>query len=109
MPTAPRTALHPLPPRHPDVTPNARGLATRRKVQLAFLTLLQTTAWRDMTIVDVAKLAEVSPATVYQYHAHIDDLALATADRLESEKTAFPPHFDRIVTLLRFENSTDME
>lgn len=83
--------------------PGVRGQATARKCQDALLSLLSTTVWREVTVIDIARLTGLSPASVYQYYPHLDALALATADRLSSEGTELPEHLALVAALLRFE------
>lgn len=86
------------------VTPNRKGAATRLRIQESFLALLETVPWRKVDIPSIARMSYISPATVYVYHANLDDLALATAERLEAEKVKLPGHLDAVVKLLRFES-----
>ena len=45
--------------------PGRRGLATRQKLLDATRAVLDTVAYRDLKVVDIARQAETSPATFY--------------------------------------------
>ena len=47
--------------------PGRRGLATRKRLLAATASLLETTGYRDLKVVEVAREAGTSPATFYQY------------------------------------------
>lgn len=92
---------------NPNVVPNKQGAVTRIKIQESLLVLLANKPWREITIIDIARLSDISPAAVYVYHGNLDSLALATADRLDSENTELPPHLALVAALLRFELAAD--
>jgi AcrR family transcriptional regulator len=48
-----------------------RGQATRARLLECLAEMLATTAYRDVTVIDVARLAGTSPATYYQYFPDI--------------------------------------
>lgn len=62
--------------------PGRRGQATRRKLLDATAQLLATTAFRDLTVVDIARTAGTSPATFYQYFADVEAAILLLAHEL---------------------------
>ncbi len=59
--------------------PGRRGLATRQRVLDATGTLLETVAYRDLKVVDIAREAGTSPATFYQYFPDVESAMLAMA------------------------------
>jgi AcrR family transcriptional regulator len=59
--------------------PGRRGRATRRRLLDAAAGLLETNTYRDLKVVDIARVAGTSPATFYQYFADVEDAVLALA------------------------------
>ena len=59
--------------------PGRRGLATRQKMLDATGILLDTVAYRDLKVVDIAREAGTSPATFYQYFPDVEAAMLARA------------------------------
>ncbi len=47
--------------------------------------LLETSTYRDLKVVDIARRAGTSPATFYQYFADVEEAVLALAEEMESE------------------------
>ena len=62
--------------------PGRRGLATRQRLLEATRSLLDTVAYRDLKVVDIAREAGTSPATYYQYFPDVEAAMLALADDL---------------------------
>jgi AcrR family transcriptional regulator len=62
--------------------PGRRGQATRQRLLDTLRDLLETTSYRDIKVVDIAKAAGTSPATFYQYFAHVEGAVLALAESL---------------------------
>lgn len=62
--------------------PGRRGLATRQRLLDATRTLLDTVAYRDLKVVDIAREAGTSPATFYQYFPDVESAMLALAGDL---------------------------
>lgn len=62
--------------------PGRRGQATRQKLLDATVDLLRSTSYRDLKVIDIAKLAGTSPATFYQYFADIEEAIVVLADEL---------------------------
>lgn len=60
--------------------PGSRGRATRQRLLDTLTELLLTVPYRSLTVVDLARMAEVSPATFYQYFADMDEAILVLAD-----------------------------
>jgi AcrR family transcriptional regulator len=65
--------------------PGKRGVATRRRLLDALAKILETTSYRDVKVVDLARAAGTSPATFYQYFPHVEAAVLALADELAEE------------------------
>jgi AcrR family transcriptional regulator len=72
----------------PDRSPGRRGRATRRRLLDAAAGLLETTTYRDVKVVDIARVAGTSPATFYQYFADVEEAVLALAEEVEAEAGA---------------------
>ena len=62
--------------------PGRRGLATRQKLLSATRELLDSVAYRDLKVVDIAQEAGTSPATFYQYFPDVESAMLALAGDL---------------------------
>ena len=62
--------------------PGRRGLATRQKLLDATLIVLDSVAYRDLKVVDIARQAGTSPATFYQYFPDVESAMLALAENL---------------------------
>ncbi|MEX0767874.1 MAG: TetR family transcriptional regulator, partial [Microthrixaceae bacterium] len=65
--------------------PGWRGRATRQRLLECTNELLQTTSYRDLKVVDIARAANTSPGTFYQYFPDAESALLALADRLVGE------------------------
>jgi AcrR family transcriptional regulator len=75
-------------PREPGRrVPGRRGSATRRRLLESVTALLASTPYRALTVTDVARAAETSPATFYQYFAGIEDAVIALAGTLADDET----------------------
>lgn len=61
--------------------PGRRGRATRDRLVEATAHLLETTEYRDLSVVDIARHAETSPATFYQYFSDVQAAILVLAQR----------------------------
>jgi AcrR family transcriptional regulator len=59
--------------------PGRRGRATRQRLLDSTSELLESTAYRDLKVVDIARAAGTSPATFYQYFPDIESALLALA------------------------------
>lgn len=68
--------------------PGRRGLATRRKLLDRSATMLRTTSYRDLKVVDIAREAGTSPATFYQYFPDVESAVLVVADEMVTEGVA---------------------
>jgi len=60
-------------------------MATRQRLLECTSDLLETTSYRDLKVVDIAREAGTSPATFYQYFPDAESALLALADRLVGE------------------------
>ncbi len=65
--------------------PGRRGMATRQRLLEQTSVLLETTSYRDLKVVDIAREAGTSPATFYQYFPDAESALLALADGLVGE------------------------
>ena len=69
----------------PSRAPGRRGRATRRRLLDAAAGLLETNTYRDLKVVDIARVAGTSPATFYQYFSDVEEAVLALAEEVEVE------------------------
>ena len=60
--------------------PGRRGLATRPRLLDRTSTMLTTTSYRDLKVVDIAREAGTSPATFYQYFPDVEAAILVLAE-----------------------------
>jgi AcrR family transcriptional regulator len=52
--------------------PGERGRQTRQRLLDATVELLTTTSWRSVKVTDIARRAQTSPATFYQYFGNVE-------------------------------------
>lgn len=79
----------PVDPSERRRNPGQRGQKTRRRLLDSVQCLIQSTAYRDLRVVDVAALAETSPATFYQYFDDLNQvLHILAAEMVERESAA---------------------
>ncbi len=64
--------------------PGTRGRATRRRLLECTAKLLDTTPWRSIRVIDIAREAGTSPATFYQYFENVEQAILLLAEELMS-------------------------
>lgn len=62
--------------------PGRRGRATRQNLLACTATMLRTTSYRDLKVVDIARGAGTSPATFYQYFPDVESAILVLADEM---------------------------
>ncbi len=62
--------------------PGRRGRATRQRLLSCTAELLETTPWRSIKVIDIAKQAGTSPATFYQYFENVEQAILVLAEEL---------------------------
>ena len=65
--------------------PGRRGRATRQKLLEATAALLETTSYRELKVVDIARKAGTSPATFYQYFPDVEVAILALGEVMAAE------------------------
>ncbi len=70
--------------------PGRRGLATRQKLLACTADLLDSTSYRDVKVIDIARIAGTSPATFYQYFADVEAAILVLAEQMAQEGGALP-------------------
>ncbi len=68
--------------------PGRRGRATRQRLLECAATMLRTTSYRDLKVVDIAREAGTSPATFYQYFPDVESAVLVLADEMVTEGMA---------------------
>jgi AcrR family transcriptional regulator len=62
-----------------------RGQATRQKLLECLGEMLSTSPYRDVKVIDVARMAGTSPATFYQYFPDVEGAVLELADDMAKE------------------------
>src|SRR5579883_3237317 len=62
--------------------PGRRGQATRQRLLECTAELLETTPWRSIKVIDIARQAGTSPATFYQYFENVEQAILVLAEEL---------------------------
>ena len=65
--------------------PGRRGRATRQKLLEATDALLETTSYRELKVVDIARKAGTSPATFYQYFSDVEAAILSLGEVMAAE------------------------
>jgi AcrR family transcriptional regulator len=65
-----------------------RGQATRTRLLECLSEMLASTSYRDVTVIDVARLAGTSPATFYQYFPDIQAAVVELAGEVVKEAAA---------------------
>ena len=60
--------------------PGERGRQTRQRLLDATVELLATTSWRSVKVTDIARQAQTSPATFYQYFANVEQAIRVLAE-----------------------------
>lgn len=65
--------------------PGRRGRATRERLLRCTARLLDRTSYRDLTVIDIAQCAKVSPATFYQYFPDVQSAVLVLAGDVADE------------------------
>ena len=72
--------------------PGRRGRATREKLLATLDGLLESTGYRELKVVDVARAAGTSPATFYQYFADVEQAILVLGEGIMTDATALAGH-----------------
>ncbi len=62
--------------------PGRRGRATRQRLLECTTEMLQTTSYRELKVIDIAREASTSPATFYQYFADVEAAILVLAEEM---------------------------
>lgn len=62
--------------------PGRRGRATRQRLLECTAHMLAARAYRDVTVIDIAREAGTSPATFYQYFADVEAAVLVLAEEV---------------------------
>ena len=65
--------------------PGRRGRATRQKLLERTAEMVQSTSFRDLKVVDIARGAGTSPATFYQYFPDVEAAILVLAEDMAHE------------------------
>ena len=65
--------------------PGRRGRATRQKLLEQTAEMMQTTSFRELKVVDIARGAGTSPATFYQYFPDVEAAILVLAEEMAHE------------------------
>src|SRR3954452_12046563 len=65
--------------------PGRRGRATRQRLLERTAEMLQTTSFRDLKVVDIARGAGTSPATFYQNFPEVESAILVLAEEMSIE------------------------
>jgi AcrR family transcriptional regulator len=60
--------------------PGERGRLTRQRLLDATVELLTTTSWRSVKVTDIARQAQTSPATFYQYFPNVEQAICVLAE-----------------------------
>ena len=68
--------------------PGRRGRATRQRLLDSTTALIETTPWRSIKVIDIAREAGTSPATFYQYFENVEQAILVLAEELTEEAGA---------------------
>lgn len=63
-------------------TPGRRGRATRQRLLACTAELIDSTPWRSIKVIDIARRAGTSPATFYQYFENVEQAILVLAEEL---------------------------
>lgn len=75
--------------------PGRRGTATRRRLLDCTAELLSATSYRDLKVIDIAKIADTSPATFYQYFADVEAAVLVLAEEMAQRGTCLVELIDQ--------------
>jgi AcrR family transcriptional regulator len=62
--------------------PGRRGRATRQRLLESTTALIESTPWRSIKVIDIAREAGTSPATFYQYFENVEQAILVLAEEL---------------------------
>jgi AcrR family transcriptional regulator len=65
--------------------PGERGRQTRQRLLTSTVELLTTTSWRSVKVTDIARRAQTSPATFYQYFGNVEQAIRILAEGMVDE------------------------
>lgn len=65
--------------------PGRRGRATRARLLECTAEMLSTTSFRDVKVIDIAREANTSPATFYQYFPDVESAILVLAESMAAD------------------------
>ncbi|MGI8937688.1 MAG: TetR family transcriptional regulator [Iamia sp.] len=72
--------------------PGRRGRATRQRLLDCTATMLNSSSYRELKVVDIAREAGTSPATFYQYFADVESAVVVLAEEMAAEGRRFGDH-----------------
>jgi len=67
--------------------PGRRGRATRTRLLECTSEMLATTSFRELKVIDIAREANTSPATFYQYFPDVESAILVLAEEMADDTT----------------------
>ncbi len=70
--------------------PGRRGLATRQRLLECTAEMLESSSYRDLKVIDIAREAGTSPATFYQYFADVEASILVLAEDMARDAQRLP-------------------
>jgi AcrR family transcriptional regulator len=68
--------------------PGRRGRATRTRLLECTAEMLETTSYRELKVIDIAREASTSPATFYQYFPDVESAILVLAEEMAEDTTS---------------------
>ena len=72
--------------------PGRRGRETRERLLECAAERLEKASYRDIKVTDIARCAQTSPATFYQYFESVEDAIFALAEDMASEGESLTEH-----------------
>ena len=70
--------------------PGRRGRATRQRLLECTTEMLESSTYRDLKVIDIAREAGTSPATFYQYFADVEAAILVLAEEMSRDAARLP-------------------
>jgi len=68
--------------------PGRRGRATRTRLLECTADMLETTSYRELKVIDIAREAATSPATFYQYFPDVESAILVLAEEMAEDTSS---------------------
>ena len=68
--------------------PGRRGRATRTRLLECTNDMLETTSYRELKVIDIAREASTSPATFYQYFPDVESAILVLAEEMAEDTSS---------------------